>query len=78
MHTFPFLKHSFFLSQIIDSIGEWGPWQLRHVCTLGAMTLFSAVPSLIIKFMAAPTEFVCADPFKVLFCIPPCENKNPV
>ncbi len=46
--------------QVIAAIGEFGPWQRRYILLLAFTTLFSAVPSLIIKFMAAPTDFWCA------------------
>ncbi len=50
--------------QVISAIGDFGPWQLKFVSLLAFTTLFSAVPSLIIKFMNAPNQFVCADPFQ--------------
>ena len=34
----------------------------RYVSILAAVTLFSAVPSLVIKFMAAPSDHWCARP----------------
>ena len=48
--------------QIIDAIGIWGPWQRNHILVLSTVTLFSTVPSLIIKFMAAPTDYWCSIP----------------
>jgi hypothetical protein len=50
--------------QVISAIGQIGPWQLKYISMLAASTIFSAVPSLIIKFMAAPNDFVCADVFQ--------------
>lgn len=48
--------------QVLEAIGSWGPWQRKYICILGAVTLLSAVPTLITRFMAADTEFWCEMP----------------
>ena len=48
--------------QVIKAIGNWGRWQVKHISILASITLFSAVPSLIIKFMNAPSDFWCTPP----------------
>lgn len=48
--------------QVIRAIGKWGPWQRYHISVIASITLFSAAPSLIIKFFNGPADYWCTPP----------------
>ena len=48
--------------QVIDAIGEIGPWQWRWFLLSGLVTLPTAFPALVTTFLAAPTDFWCEPP----------------
>lgn len=48
--------------QIIDAIGEIGPWQLRRICFLFLFKACLALPNMGITFFSARTDFWCQRP----------------
>eukprot|EP00095_Tigriopus_kingsejongensis_P003369 maker-scaffold153_size302544-snap-gene-0.10 protein:Tk03369 transcript:maker-scaffold153_size302544-snap-gene-0.10-mRNA-1 annotation:"organic cation" len=48
--------------QIINAIGEIGPWQWKWFGLLSLVTLPTSFPSLSITFLSASTDFWCAQP----------------